>query len=267
MICVGAIRPGVPRAMPLPSRHRPGRAGRAAAWSRTGTARGAPSACRPARSRRHRLHEAVGRDHRDLARLHVGLVDHAAHAAVMVDVAVRVDHRHHRLLRAMREIVRERRARDLGGGQRIDQDQAGVALDHRHVGDVEAAQLIEPVGDLEQAVGQVEPRHAPQAGIDRGRRQLAVDEGVLAQVPQHRAAGRRAPCPRAPARSGRAWPRRSRRPRRTAAWPPSPRWPPWSRARHRARRRDARPEPERLKLPPCLFPFSLSPRGTLRFEP
>ena len=48
----------------------------------------------------------------DLARLDVGLVDHAAHAAVMVDVAVGVDHGHHRLLRPMRVVVREGCARD-----------------------------------------------------------------------------------------------------------------------------------------------------------
>ena len=39
----------------------------------------------------------VGRDDRDVAGLDVGLVDHAAHAAEVVDVAVGVDHRRHRL--------------------------------------------------------------------------------------------------------------------------------------------------------------------------
>ncbi len=138
----------------------------------------------------NRFHEARGRDDGDLARFDIGFVEDAAHAAIVVDMAVRVDDGHHRLLRSMRIIVRERGARDFGGGERIDQDQAAVALDHRHVGDVEAAQLVEPLGDLEQAVGEVETGHAPQAGIDRGRRERAVDEGVFAQIPQHRPVGR-----------------------------------------------------------------------------
>ena len=150
-------------------------------------------AARHRRSRQHvlagdRLHEAGRRYHLDLARLHVGFVDHAPDAAVVVDVAVGVDHRDHGLSWPVRVVEFERRPRDLCRGQRIDQDETAVALDHRQVGDVEAAQLVETLRDLEQAVREVEPRHAPQAGIDGAGCQLAVDESVLAEVPEDRAA-------------------------------------------------------------------------------
>ena len=139
---------------------------------------------------RHRFHEAGRRDHRHLACLDVGLVDHAAHAAVVVDMAVSVDHGHHGPLRPVGEVMFQCRPGNFGRRQRIDQDQPAVALDHRHVGDVEAAQLIEAVGDHEQAVGHVEPGHAPQARVHRVGRQLAIDEGIFAKIPQYRAAGR-----------------------------------------------------------------------------
>ena len=35
---------------------------------------------------------------------------------------------------------------------------------------------------------QVQPRHAPQAGVDRGRRALAVDEPVARKIPKGSAA-------------------------------------------------------------------------------
>ena len=43
------------------------------------------------------LEEALRGDDPDLAGLHVLLGDHALHAAIVVDVAVGIDHRHHRL--------------------------------------------------------------------------------------------------------------------------------------------------------------------------
>ena len=93
--------------------------------------------------------------------------DHAAHAAEMIDVGVGVDHGRHRLPAAMRAVELERGGGDLGRDQRIDDDEAAAALDDRHVGDVEAAHLVDAVGDLEQAVVHVEPRLPPQARVDR----------------------------------------------------------------------------------------------------
>ena len=59
----------------------------------------------------HLLHELVGRDDRDVAGLHVRLVDDAAHAAEMVDMGVAVDHRRHRLAAAVLEVELEAGAR------------------------------------------------------------------------------------------------------------------------------------------------------------
>jgi hypothetical protein len=83
----------------------------------------------------------------------------------------------------MARVELEARAGDLRRHQRIDHDQPVIALDHRHVRDVEATDLIDPVGHLEESVVQVEPRQAPQARIDGGRCVLVAEEGVVAQRP------------------------------------------------------------------------------------
>ena len=97
MICVGGMSVTVPREVTLP---RP-----ASTWPRGPLGSGAAELEHGAADHRragqhvllgHLLHEAVGRDDGDVAGLHVGLVDDAAHAAVVVDVAVGVDHRRHR---------------------------------------------------------------------------------------------------------------------------------------------------------------------------
>ena len=99
----------------------------------------------------------------------IGLVDHPAHAAVVIGVAVGVDDRGDRPPAAVLEIEVEARARRLGRDQRIDDDQAALAFDDGHVGDVEAADLIDPVGDLEEPVVHVETGLTPEAGIHRRR--------------------------------------------------------------------------------------------------
>jgi hypothetical protein len=74
-------------------------------------------------------------------------------------------------------------AGDLGRDQGIDDDEPAVALDQGHVRDVEPAHLVDAVGNLEEAVAQIEPRLTPEAWID-GRRSLGVgEEGVVAQCP------------------------------------------------------------------------------------
>ena len=88
----------------------------------------------------------------------------------------------------MRVVQLERGARRLGRGQRIDDDDAARALDDRHVGNVEAAHLVHAGRHLEQPVVHVQPRHAPQARVDRRRRVLAIQKAVGRQVPQRRAA-------------------------------------------------------------------------------
>jgi len=37
----------------------------------------------------------------------------------------------------------------LRGGQRVDHDHAGTPLDERHIGDVEASDLVDAANDLE----------------------------------------------------------------------------------------------------------------------
>ena len=54
--------------------------------------------------------------------------------------------------------------------ERIDHDQTGSALHDSHVGVRETADLIDAIGDLEQAVNGVELGLTPEAWIDRGRR-------------------------------------------------------------------------------------------------
>ena len=83
----------------------------------------------------------------------------------------------------MLRVELEARARDLGRHQRIDDDEAALALDQGHVRDVEAADLIDAVRHLEKPMVQVEPRQAPEARIDRGRRVLVGEEGVVAKRP------------------------------------------------------------------------------------
>ena len=83
----------------------------------------------------------------------------------------------------MLRIELEARARDLGRDQGIDDDEPPVAFDHGHVRDVEAADLIDPVRHLEEAMAQVEPSQAPEARIDRGRGVLVGEEGVVAETP------------------------------------------------------------------------------------
>ena len=66
------------------------------------------------------VHEAIGRDHLDLARLRVFLRDDTLPAAEVIGMAVGVDHRDHRLGRPVLEIEFQRRLRGLVGQHRID---------------------------------------------------------------------------------------------------------------------------------------------------
>jgi len=77
----------------------------------------------------------------------------------------------------------------LGADQGVNQDQTAVALDDRHVGQVHAANLVDAFAHLEQAGDVVQLRHAPQAGVDAGRRSVAVEEVVGHAVPHHLALG------------------------------------------------------------------------------
>ena len=76
----------------------------------------------------------------------VGLVDDAAHAAVVIDMGVAVDNGDDRLLAEFLGDEIERGLRGLRRDQRVDDDPAGVALDEGDVGQVIAAHLVDAVG-------------------------------------------------------------------------------------------------------------------------
>jgi hypothetical protein len=65
-------------------------------------------------------------------------------------MGVRVDHGDDRLLRPVLEVQSQRGRRAFHRDQRVEQDQAGIALDDRQVRDVVVADLVEPVDDFEQ---------------------------------------------------------------------------------------------------------------------
>ncbi|MNQ71359.1 hypothetical protein D3C85_860230 [compost metagenome] len=137
------------------------------------------------------LAETFWRNDAHLAGLDVGLVDNAAHAAEVVDMRVAIDHRDHRLLAQMLAHQFVGGLGRLGAHQRVEDDPAAVALDEGDVGEIVPAHLVDAVGDLEQAVLNVQLRVAPQAGIDAVRRRLVQGDELLValQVPDHLAVG------------------------------------------------------------------------------
>ena len=93
-----------------------------------------------------------------------------------------------RPLAAVRAVERQRRRRRLGGDQRIDHDDARVALDEADVGQVEAADLVDPLDNFVQALLGAQLRLTPEAGV-HGRRSITGDECVGVVVPHHPAVG------------------------------------------------------------------------------
>ena len=121
----------------------------------------------------------------DLAGAHVRLVDDAAHAAPVVAVRVRVDHRRDR--QALADVLLEqlhRGARRFRGGQRVDDDPAGLAAHERDVGEVEAADLVDAGDHLVQPVVHVERGDAVERRVDRVEPLLLQQELVALHVPR-----------------------------------------------------------------------------------
>jgi hypothetical protein len=114
----------------------------------------------------------------------------AVHAAEVIAVRVGVDDRRHRAVAAVLSVQAECRGRAFDRDQRVDDDHAGVALDERDVREVEAANLVDPVGDLEQALLTAELTLPPQTRVNRFWA-IAVKEAVGVGVPHHPAVGRR----------------------------------------------------------------------------
>ena len=86
----------------------------------------------------------------------------------------------------MGPVQRERRRGRLGRDQRVDDDDARVALDEGHVREVEAAHLVDAGSDLVQALLGGELALAPQAGV-RGVGRVRVQERVDVVVPDNAA--------------------------------------------------------------------------------
>jgi hypothetical protein len=132
------------------------------------------------------FHEALGRDH--LQVFAFGVAEHPVDAAEVVDVAVGEDDCRDLLIAQLLAGEGQCVAGGRGGGQRVHQNPAGLALDQRDVGQVETAKLVDPLGHLEQAVDVVQLGLPPQAGIDAVRG-VALDEGIVLHVPQDPAIG------------------------------------------------------------------------------
>ncbi len=98
------------------------------------------------------LDEPFRRDHRDLAGVDIGLGGDTEYAAEVVHVAVGVDHGGHRTIPAVGAVQRERRGCGLGADQRVDDDDAGVALDEADVRQVQTADLVDALDDLVEAL-------------------------------------------------------------------------------------------------------------------
>ncbi len=134
------------------------------------------------------LHEAVGRNDLNAPGGDVVGADNAAHAAEMVDVAVRVDDGAHREVTNVTTRERQRGGGGFAAGQRIDEKKARIADDNGEVRHIEAAHLIDAVGDLKEARAREQAGMTPEAGVHRFRR-LALQEIVGGKIPDDAAIG------------------------------------------------------------------------------
>ncbi|MND88254.1 hypothetical protein D3C80_802750 [compost metagenome] len=121
-----------------------------------------------------------------LAGFHVVFVHHAAYATVVVHVTVGVDHRHNGFFRPVLVVEVQRCLGSFGRNQRVEDGNAILALDDGHVRQVVVADLVDAVGDLEQARNINQLGLAPEARVGGLRCHFAFfDEGVLGRVPDH----------------------------------------------------------------------------------
>ncbi len=111
------------------------------------------------------FHEAFWGDDVDPPGVDVCLVDDPLDAPEVVDVRVRVDHRHHVAWAAVLLVERPRGSRRFLADQGVDHDHAALALDHAHHRQVEAAELVDPGHDFEQTVADQQLPLAPQARV------------------------------------------------------------------------------------------------------
>ena len=134
------------------------------------------------------LHEAFRRDDLDAAGGDIGRIDDAGDAAEMIGVGVRIDDGAHGTIADGAARERECCGGGFAGGEWIDDDEAGVADDDRHVRDVEPADLIDAFADLEETGAREQTRLAPEAWI-YGFRDLRREEIVGGEIPSDAAIG------------------------------------------------------------------------------
>mgnify|MGYP006899958509 CR=1 FL=1 len=142
--------------------------------------------------------EVLGRDDHHLAGVDGGLAGHPQHAAEVVDVGVGVDHGPDRPVAAVRAVQPQRGRGGFGADQRVDDDDAGVALDEGDVGQVQAAYLVDagsrpgrsarPGHHLVEALFGAQPALPPQARVHGGRC-VAGQERAGVVVPHHSPVG------------------------------------------------------------------------------
>ena len=137
----------------------------------------------------HRMSdEALRRQDCYLAGIDVGLVSHPEYATEVIHVAVGVDHGHNGPVPAVLPIQGQCRGGGLGRDQRVDDDDAGIALNEADVGQVQSTYLIDALDDLIQTLFGGKLRLAPQTGVYR-RRRIVSEERVGVVVPDHPAVG------------------------------------------------------------------------------
>ena len=135
------------------------------------------------------LQEPLRREHRHPSGCDVFVGEHTARAAEVIDVAVGVEQPGHRAVAAMLAVEGQRRRGALRGYERVDHQHAGVALDNRHVREVQPADLVDAVGHLEETVNRRELSLPPETRV-HGVRTLSVEEVVGVRVPDDAPAGR-----------------------------------------------------------------------------
>ena len=112
------------------------------------------------------LDEALGGEDRHASGGDVVARDHPAHATEVVDVAVRVDHGGDRAVAAVLPVEADRGGRGLARDQRVDDDDAPVALHDGHVREVQSADLVDATGHLVETVFRHQLGLPPQARVD-----------------------------------------------------------------------------------------------------
>jgi len=128
------------------------------------------------------VHELVGGEDLHVTGADLSLINDALHAAEMIDMGMCIDDRDYRPSGTVLEIEFHCSFGGLHRRQGIDDDQTVVGLHERHIGIVEAAYLVEPVGHLEETVEVVELRLTPEARID-GRWGVPRDERIRLHRP------------------------------------------------------------------------------------